>query len=203
MLKEESLKRCMEASPVSLSDVSSSPVSSPGPSPLTPLTHFTKTTPSFLDKPMEHRTHSPHHPKSSETPASVPVLDEMEWDIGVLEDMECDMDRENLPPNTPPFPSSKFPPAISADGAGGKLLSNSHEESSVRKNSFRPPFLQSGSGTLNSSFGVTSAAKPNMFKPSANRQAPRDDASEFRGQYQHAREMYKIFNQVGLQWNLR
>ena len=37
-----------------------------------------------------------------------------------------------------------------------------------------------------------------MFKASTSGTGnqPKDDAAEFRGQYQHTREMYKIFNQV-------
>lgn len=68
------------------------------------------------------------------------------------------------------------------------------------KKPFRPPFLQqlqesADEQGLNTSFG-RKFGKPSMFKPSGNNEPPKDDAAEFRGQYEHKREMYKIFNQV-------
>ena len=56
---------------------------------------------------------------------------------------------------------------------------------------FKPPFLKSGNAAQKDSsfmgkFSLTSSGN----------KAPRDDSSEFRGQYQHTREMYKIFSQV-------
>ena len=60
--------------------------------------------------------------------------------------------------------------------------------SSSKKKPFKPPFL--GTSRQDTSFGAASG------RPSKNSEPSQDNAAEFRGQYQHTREMYKVFNQV-------
>lgn len=83
--------------------------------------------------------------------------------------------------------SAAFSPYPSAQNSRPSALSS--------KKPFRPPFLQPDKQSLNASFG-RKFGKPGMFKPSETNEPPQDDAAEFRGQYEHKREMYKIFNQV-------
>ena len=97
-----------------------------------------------------------------------------------------------LSPLSTPYPvqTGKPPPSTPQ---------TSQPSSSSARKSFRPPFLQqqgpADSQGLNTSFG-RKFGKPSMFKPSGTNEPPKDDAAEFRGQYEHKREMYKIFNQV-------
>ena len=87
----------------------------------------------------------------------------------------------STPISTTPIRTTSSPVSISA--------SPSSAISSNKKSTFKPPFLQP-----KDSVKSTCGQRPAGFKP-----PPRDDSSEFRGQYDHAREMYKIFNQV--LWN--
>ncbi len=113
------------------------------------------------------------------------------WDDFDTQDMligDSEMDLGALPPQPPHSTGqASFHPHASNDIPVSKASSS--------KSSFKPPFLQQDNGRLNSSFAGASR-KPSMFKPSTGKALPKDDASEFRGQYQHTREMYKIFHQV-------
>ena len=75
-----------------------------------------------------------------------------------------------------------------------ELSSGDSSYLSAKKPIFKPPFLKSGKSTQQDGSFVSQSSS--LFKPFLENKAPRDDSSEFRGQYQHTREMYKIFNQV-------
>ncbi len=116
--------------------------------------------------------------------------DEIFEDFDLMESSDWDFNTEEVINITDsPIPISPNPECSST------MASNSTFPTSNTKNSFKPPFLPSARG-CNSSFGAH-PGKPTVSKPTANK-ALRDDSYKFRSQYQHTREMYKIFNQVCL-----
>lgn len=144
----------------------------------------------------EPRTNSCFVTAESKTYSAVTELDsDNDYDFITEDILAIEASESYNPKPMQPSRLSNFnmcPPA-SSNG----MCSSSCNGSLSSKRTFKPPLLQSGSGG-NDSFGVTSR-KPAMLKPPLGRyDPPKDDASEFRGQYQHTREMYKIFNQVRL-----
>lgn len=121
-----------------------------------------------------------------------------DWDNDEEDDM---IDLTEVP--LEPEPCSSRPGggvALSETNTASKPSQSVVTHGSISRSSFKPPFLQTGSGrgNLDASFAVRSG-KPSMFKPTkTGNELPQDNAPEFRGQYSHTRELYKIFNQVSL-----
>lgn len=146
--------------------------------------------------------------------ADLAGLGDEDWDFDMQEDVLVIEDTSTRPKHTPkappPFPSAADSHACrNAPRPYSPVCSTGEQTpSGVREGpraTFKPPFKPGSSSNssssssagdrLNGSFAAMSG-RPSMFKPARNTQQPKDDASEFRGQYPHTREMYKIFNQV-------
>lgn len=122
-----------------------------------------------------------------------------EWDFDYDEDtfdFEEDKLYEVSEPSTQTFsnrvcqvPKPNRPESVPNSRTEVSCLPVSTSSSSCGKGAFKPPFRQSDLTRSNS-------GKSSTFKSPGDGKAPQDNASEFRGQYQHTREMYKIFNQV-------
>lgn len=128
------------------------------------------------------RPHSPYPPQLPEPP----------WPNSSKPPQSCTSETPQ-PYNSEPVDCLVMPNTAASSPYHSAQTSNLPSVSS--KKPFRPPFLQPNTQGLNTSFGKT-FGKPSMFKPSGTNEPPQDDAAEFRGQYEHKREMYKIFNQV-------
>lgn len=224
LAKEESLRKQLQSS--SMSSPSFSPLADPSPhfssSPAShlssyhsPTPHLTTTTSSFSPTVTSYPYHVNNSVTSSPTPRAVVGREETHTeDVDALLAMEAEEfdwnDEEmfsslNSPEVTCVYETSApvLPqqPTLSSGFTGDPSsafcvpLSGDSSPLSVKKKIFKPPFLQSGGGSQqDSSFGRQSSSS--SFNKLPGHKAPRDDSSEFRGYYQHTREMYKIFNQV-------
>ena len=121
------------------------------------------------------------------------------WDSDETnESVQFITDMDSAHPPAPPSSKCTVTPATAVVAASSITAGASPTYPPVpsgKKSSSKPPFLLDGAvNSMESRSGQTSA-KPDEVQA---KKGLRDDSAEFRGEYNHAKDMYDIFNQVSI-----
>ena len=142
---------------------------------------------SSLEKDKEFQARSACELNDDELPLDEDYMDD--FDTYSIPDNFDDLLQEEPPPQmSTPFPP---PPSSTADPPRSQIANTTPPCSSA---ALHPVFVGNRGGAVPRT--TVNTQRLQAVKPATNGCGAKDDSAEFRGQYRHTKEMYKVFTQV-------